>query len=185
MYLPFMSLRSCRSTTSSIFGHVREKVASSKFGLKVSLNSLVEVAGCPTDIHEASWSVANFETGRIGRGAGTYGPPVGGGGERFRHTAMIVILICFGDDSVYLEMNDAFRCDLLSRVYDLSSRACDPLSRAFDPCRTFGLGVLFYQMINQKLCHEQPQKAGGFVNRDSQDNALKSTHYRKAPNRYN
>jgi hypothetical protein len=65
---------------------------------------------------------------------------LGEAGNVFRHAAMIAILICFGDDSVYLEMNDAFRCDLLSRVYD-------PSSRAFNPCRTFGLGVLFYQMM--------------------------------------
>jgi hypothetical protein len=58
---------------------------------------------------------------------------MGEAGNAFRHALMNAILICFGDYGVYLEMNDAFRCDLLSR-------ACDP-------CRTFGLDVLFYQMM--------------------------------------
>jgi hypothetical protein len=65
---------------------------------------------------------------------------MGEAGNAFRHALMNAILICFGDYGVYLEMNDAFRCDLLSR-------ACDPSSRACDPCRTFGLDVLFYQMM--------------------------------------
>ncbi|XP_046638858.1 tubulin-specific chaperone D-like [Daphnia pulicaria] len=34
-------------------------------------------------------------------------------------------------------MNDAFRCDLLSRACDPSSRACDPSSRACDPCHQY------------------------------------------------
>lgn len=65
---------------------------------------------------------------------------MGEAGNVFRHALMNAILICFGDYGVYLGMNDAFRCDLLSR-------ACNPSSRACDPCRTFGLDVLFYQMI--------------------------------------
>jgi hypothetical protein len=65
---------------------------------------------------------------------------MGEAGNAFRHALMNAILICFGGYGVYLEMNDAFRCDLLSRACDLSSRACDP-------CRTFGLDVLFYQMM--------------------------------------
>jgi hypothetical protein len=40
--------------------------------------------------------------------------------------------------------------------------------------------AVFYVLLHLQ---QQPQKAGGFVNRDSQDNAPKSTHYRKAPNR--
>ena len=65
---------------------------------------------------------------------------MGEAGNVFRHALMNAILICFGDYGVYLGMNDAFRCDLLSR-------ACDPSSHACDPCRTFGLDVLFYQMM--------------------------------------
>jgi hypothetical protein len=72
---------------------------------------------------------------------------LGEAGNVFRHALMNAILICFGDYGVYPEMNDAFRCDLLSRACDPSSRACDPSSRACDPCRTFGLDVLFYQMM--------------------------------------
>ena len=57
---------------------------------------------------------------------------MGEAGNVFRHALMNAILICFGNYGVYLEMNDAFRCD--------------PSSRACDPCRTFGLDVLFYDV---------------------------------------